>query len=162
VRRTDHRHRAQSTRRFGQQCGATWGTSFDEFPDAGWDKVLAVNLKAPFTLTRLARPLLEKASTAEDPARVINIGSIDGMIVPGFGNYSYSASKAAIHHLTRHMAADLAPSILVNAIAPGRSIEDDGKVAGRAPYELRAASPALDRPTTSPRPPSLASKATAT
>ncbi len=123
-------------------AGATWGASFDEFPDAGWDKILAVNLKAPFTLTRLARPLLEKASTAEDPARVINIGSIDGMIVPGFGNYSYSASKAAIHHLTRHMAADLAPSILVNAIAPGpfpskmmeKSLEELGD-------ELRAASP---------------------
>lgn len=100
-------------------AGTTWGASFDDFPDVAWDRVLATNLKAPFNLTRLARPLLEEASTAEDPARVINIGSIDGMIVPGFGNYSYAASKAAVHHLTRHMAADLSPSILVNAIAPG-------------------------------------------
>ncbi|MFE1879189.1 SDR family oxidoreductase [Streptomyces diastatochromogenes] len=100
-------------------AGTTWGTSFDEFPDKAWDRVLATNVKAPFTLTRLARPLLEEASTEADPARVINIGSIDGIVVPGFGNYSYSASKAAVHHLTRHLAAELSPSILVNAIAPG-------------------------------------------
>ncbi|MFG2731575.1 SDR family oxidoreductase [Streptomyces canus] len=100
-------------------AGTTWGASFDEFPDKGWDRVLGTNVKAPFNLTRAARPLLEAASTPGDPARVINIGSIDGMIVPGFGNFSYSASKAAIHHLTRHMAAELSPSILVNAIAPG-------------------------------------------
>lgn len=100
-------------------AGATWGSSFDAFPDAGWDKLLAVNLKAPFIVTQLARPLLEEASVPGDPARVINIGSIDGIVIPSFGNYSYSATKAAIHHLTRHMAADLAPSILVNAIAPG-------------------------------------------
>jgi NAD(P)-dependent dehydrogenase (short-subunit alcohol dehydrogenase family) len=123
-------------------AGVTWGTSFDAFPDSGWDKVLAVNLKAPFTLTRLARPLLEKASAPDDPARVINIGSIDGIVVPGFGNYSYSASKAAIHHLSRHMAAQLAPSILVNAIAPGpfpsKMMEKPLEVLGD---QLRAASP---------------------
>lgn len=100
-------------------AGANWGASFDEFPDSAWDRVLAANVKAPFTLTKLARPLLEQASSAGDPARVINIGSIDGLAVPGVSNFSYSASKAAIHHLTRHMAAELAPSILVNAIAPG-------------------------------------------
>ncbi|KXF51337.1 3-oxoacyl-ACP reductase [Rhodococcus sp. SC4] len=100
-------------------AGATWGAPFDEFPDSGWDKVLAANVKAPFNLTRFARPLLEKASIEGDPARVINIGSIDGIFVPGFDNYSYSASKAAVHHLTRHMASELSPSILVNAIAPG-------------------------------------------
>jgi NAD(P)-dependent dehydrogenase (short-subunit alcohol dehydrogenase family) len=100
-------------------AGASWGASFEEFPDAAWDRVLGANVKGPFTMTRLARPLLEQGSSALDPARVINIGSIDGLVVPGFGNYSYSASKAAIHHLTRHLAAELAPSILVNAIAPG-------------------------------------------
>jgi NAD(P)-dependent dehydrogenase (short-subunit alcohol dehydrogenase family) len=100
-------------------AGATWGAPFDEFPDRAWDRVLGVNVKAPFTMTRLARPLLQAASAADDPARVINIGSIDGMIVPGFGNFSYSASKAAVHHLTRHLAAELSPAILVNAIAPG-------------------------------------------
>lgn len=100
-------------------AGASWGAPFDEFPDAAWDRVLGANVKAPFTMTRLARPLLEKASIDGDPARVINIGSIDGLVVPGVSNFSYSASKAAIHHLTRHLAAELAPTILVNAIAPG-------------------------------------------
>jgi NAD(P)-dependent dehydrogenase (short-subunit alcohol dehydrogenase family) len=100
-------------------AGTTWGAPFEEFPDKAWDRVLDVNLKAPFTMTRLARPLLEAASAADDPARVINIGSMDGVIVPGFGNFSYSASKAGVHHLTRHLAAELSPTILVNAIAPG-------------------------------------------
>nr|WP_247607477.1 SDR family oxidoreductase [Rhodococcus opacus] len=101
-------------------AGATWGAPFDEFPDAAWDKVLGVNVKTPFTLAKLARPLLEAGASADGgPARIINIGSIDGLAVPNYENYSYSAAKAAIHHLTRHMAANLAPSILVNAIAPG-------------------------------------------
>ncbi|MEB3032104.1 SDR family oxidoreductase [[Mycobacterium] nativiensis] len=100
-------------------AGATWGAPFDEFPSAAFDKVLTLNVKAPFVLTQLARPLLEAASAADNPARVINIGSIDGLAVPRVGNFSYSASKAAIHQLTRHLAAELAPSILVNAIAPG-------------------------------------------
>ncbi|GAA1051898.1 SDR family oxidoreductase [Dietzia natronolimnaea] len=103
-------------------AGATWGAAFDEFPDAAWDKVLGVNVKAPFTLAKAARSLLGAAALGSDgggPARVINIGSIDGLLVPNYENYSYSAAKAAIHHLTRHMASTLAPSILVNAIAPG-------------------------------------------
>jgi NAD(P)-dependent dehydrogenase (short-subunit alcohol dehydrogenase family) len=100
-------------------AGASWGATFDDFPESAWDKVLGLNVKAPFVLTQRARVLLESASTADDPARVINIGSIDGLMVPGFNNFSYSASKAAVHHLTRHMAAELAPKILVNAIAPG-------------------------------------------
>lgn len=108
-------------------AGATWGAPFDDFPDAAWDKVLGVNVKAPFTLAKAARSLLEAAAAGASgdiqggsgPARIINIGSIDGLLVPGYENYSYSASKAAIHHLTRHLAATLSPSILVNAIAPG-------------------------------------------
>lgn len=100
-------------------AGATWGAPFDEFPVPGWDKVLNLNLRAPFILTQQLRPLLESASTAADPARVINIGSIDGIAAPRFDNFSYSAAKAGLHHLTKHMAAKLAPSILVNAIAPG-------------------------------------------
>ncbi|CAM5389002.1 2-succinylbenzoate--CoA ligase [Streptomyces hirsutus] len=89
-------------------AGATWGAPFDEFPDAAWDKVLGVNVKTPFTLAKLARPLLEAGAAAGDaPARIINIGSIDGLAVPNYENYSYSAAKAAIHHLTRHMAANL-------------------------------------------------------
>ncbi|HEX7321865.1 MAG TPA: SDR family oxidoreductase [Mycobacterium sp.] len=100
-------------------AGATWGAPFDEFPAAAFDKVLNLNVKAPFLLTQLARPLLEAAAAEDNPARVINIGSIDGLAVPVMSNFSYSASKAAIHHLTRHLAAELAPKILVNAIAPG-------------------------------------------
>lgn len=99
-------------------AGATWGASFDEFPAAAWDKVLGVNVKTPFVLAQLLRPLLEAGGGA-GPSRIINIGSIDGLAVPNYENYSYSASKAAIHHLTKHMAATLAPSILVNGIAPG-------------------------------------------
>jgi NAD(P)-dependent dehydrogenase (short-subunit alcohol dehydrogenase family) len=100
-------------------AGASWGAPFSEFPDKGWDKILALNLKAPAHLSKFALPLLRAASTPEDPARVINIGSIDGLIVPIFDNFSYSASKAGLHHLTRHMAAALAPAVTVNAIAPG-------------------------------------------
>lgn len=100
-------------------AGATWGAAFDEFPPAAFDKVLTLNVKAPFLLTQLARPLLEAGSAEDDPARVINVGSIDGLMVPSTRNFSYSASKAAIHQLTRHLAAELAPTILVNAIAPG-------------------------------------------
>jgi NAD(P)-dependent dehydrogenase (short-subunit alcohol dehydrogenase family) len=100
-------------------AGASWGAPMAEYPESGWDRVMDLNVKGLFNVTRFALPLLEKASTAEDPARVINIGSIDGVIVPMFNNYAYSASKAAVHHLTTHLAAELAPTILVNAIAPG-------------------------------------------
>ena len=100
-------------------AGATWGAPFDEFPPQAWDKVLSLNVKSPFVLAQLARPLLEAAATPAAPSRIINIGSIDGLLAPGTPNFSYSAAKAAIHHLTRHMAAELAPTILVNAIAPG-------------------------------------------
>lgn len=100
-------------------AGATWGADFDSFPAAAFDKVLSVNVKAPFVMTQVARPLLDAAATEDDPARVINIGSIDGIGVPRLGTYSYSSSKAAVHQLTRHLAHALAPKILVNAIAPG-------------------------------------------
>jgi NAD(P)-dependent dehydrogenase (short-subunit alcohol dehydrogenase family) len=101
-------------------AGATWGAAFDEFPEAAWDKVLGVNVKAPFALAQLAHPLLAAgAARGSGPSRIINIGSIDGLAVPSYENYSYSASKAAIHHLTKHMAANLAPEVLVNAVAPG-------------------------------------------
>jgi NAD(P)-dependent dehydrogenase (short-subunit alcohol dehydrogenase family) len=100
-------------------AGATWGAPFDSFPAAAFDKVLNVNVKAPFVLTQLARPLLEAAAVDDDPARVINIGSIDGLTVPRLNTFSYSASKAALHQLTRHLAYELSPTVLVNAIAPG-------------------------------------------
>jgi NAD(P)-dependent dehydrogenase (short-subunit alcohol dehydrogenase family) len=100
-------------------AGATWGAPFDEFDDAAWNRVLDLNVKGVFHLTRFLRPTLEAASAPDDPARVINIGSIDGLHVPTLETYSYSASKAAVHHLTRHLAKRLAPKITVNAVAPG-------------------------------------------
>jgi NAD(P)-dependent dehydrogenase (short-subunit alcohol dehydrogenase family) len=101
-------------------AGATWGAPLDEFPESAWDKVLALNLKAPFFCVRSFLELLETAATLDDPARVINIGSIDGLRVPELPIYSYSASKAALHHLTRVLAHELGPHhITVNAIAPG-------------------------------------------
>ncbi|MGD0687533.1 MAG: SDR family oxidoreductase [Streptosporangiaceae bacterium] len=101
-------------------AGANWGAPLAEFPATAWDKVLDLNLKAPFFLTRAFLPLLEAAGTHDDPARVINVGSIDGLHVPGVPTYSYSASKAGLHHLTRVLARELGPRhITVNAVAPG-------------------------------------------
>jgi NAD(P)-dependent dehydrogenase (short-subunit alcohol dehydrogenase family) len=100
-------------------AGATWGAPMDDYDEAAWERVLSVNVKGIFHLTRYLRPLLEAAGSAENPARVINIGSIDGIHVPIMETYAYSASKAAVHQLTRHLAKRLAPTITVNAIAPG-------------------------------------------
>ena len=101
-------------------AGTTWGAPIDEFPEAGWDKVMDTNVKGPFFLTQKLLPLLRKSATHVDPARVINVGSVDGIKTPIFDNFSYGPSKAAIHHLTRVMAAHLVKeNILVNAIAPG-------------------------------------------
>jgi NAD(P)-dependent dehydrogenase (short-subunit alcohol dehydrogenase family) len=101
-------------------AGANWGAPLAEYPDAAWDKVLALNVKAVFHLTRFVLPLLERAVRPGDPARVVNIGSIDGLQAPFLETYAYSASKAAVHHLTRVLAHQLAPrGITVNAVAPG-------------------------------------------
>lgn len=101
-------------------AGATWGADIDEFPESGWDKVMDLNVKSLFFLTQKLLPALRAAATAEDPARVINIGSVNGLTHSHMTNYSYTASKAAVHHLTRHLGVDLAgDNINVNAIAPG-------------------------------------------
>ncbi len=114
------REREQKLHILVNNAGATWGAPIDEFPESGWDKVMDLNVKSLFFLTRELLPALRAAGTAEDPARVINIGSMNGITHPHMDNYSYSASKAAVHHLTRHLGADLAPQhINVNGIAPG-------------------------------------------
>jgi NAD(P)-dependent dehydrogenase (short-subunit alcohol dehydrogenase family) len=100
-------------------AGATWGAPLADFDDAAWDRTLDLNVKGVFHTTKFALPLLQAASADDDPARVINIGSIDGIQVPMLETYSYSASKAAVHQLTRHLARQLAPRVTVNAIAPG-------------------------------------------
>ena len=112
--------REQSLSVLVNNAGATWGAPIAEFPATAWDKVVDLDLKAPFFLTRALLPLLEAAGTPDDPARVINIGSIDGLRVPPFPTYAYSASKAGLHHLTRVLARELGPRrITVNAVAPG-------------------------------------------
>ena len=100
-------------------AGANWGAPIEEYPDAAFEKVLALNVTATFRLTVSLLPQLRAASAPGDPARVINIGSIDGLGVPLLETYAYSTSKAALHHLTRHLARRLAPEITVNAVAPG-------------------------------------------
>jgi NAD(P)-dependent dehydrogenase (short-subunit alcohol dehydrogenase family) len=101
-------------------AGAVWGAPLEEFPPDGWDKVMHTNVEGVFHLTVALLGALRAAAGAEDPARVINIGSIDGLRTPSVENYSYSASKAAVHMLTRHLAKRLASEqITVNAIAPG-------------------------------------------
>jgi NAD(P)-dependent dehydrogenase (short-subunit alcohol dehydrogenase family) len=101
-------------------AGLAWGAPLEEFPDSAWDRVLNTNVRGVFNLTVGLLPELRKTATLTDPARVVNIGSIDGLRVPAMDNFSYTASKAAVHMLTRHLAKQLAPErITVNAIAPG-------------------------------------------
>jgi NAD(P)-dependent dehydrogenase (short-subunit alcohol dehydrogenase family) len=101
-------------------AGATWGATLEEFPPSGWDRAMRTNVQGVFHLTVALLGELRAAAAPEDPARVVNIGSVDGLRVPNMENYSYSASKAAVHMLTRHLAKRLAPEhITVNAIAPG-------------------------------------------
>jgi NAD(P)-dependent dehydrogenase (short-subunit alcohol dehydrogenase family) len=117
-------------------AGATWGAPLEEFPASGWDKVAHTNVEGVFHLTTALLAPLRAAAEREDPARVINVGSIDGLRTPMVENYSYSASKAAVHMLTRHLARRLAAEhITVNAIAPG-------------PFESKMMAFVLDNPET--------------
>ncbi len=101
-------------------AGVSWGAPLESFPEVGWDKVMDTNVKGYFFLTQQLLPLLRAAASPESPARVINIGSIDGIRTPVFDTFSYGPSKAAAHYLTRVLAAHLAKDhIRVNAIAPG-------------------------------------------
>lgn len=112
-------------------AGAAWGAAFDEFPESGWDKVMNLNVKSLFFLTKaLAKPL-RAAASHERPAKVINIASIDGIFVNPLETYSYQASKAAVIHLTRRMAAKLIKdNVVVTAIAPG-AFQSDMNTAAR-------------------------------
>ena len=101
-------------------AGAAWGASFDDFPENGWDKVMDTNVKSVFFLTQKLAKILEQSGNNSDPSRVINVGSIDGIGIPRAETYSYPASKAAVHQLTRVLANRLAHrNININAIAPG-------------------------------------------
>jgi NAD(P)-dependent dehydrogenase (short-subunit alcohol dehydrogenase family) len=100
-------------------AGATWGAPLEEFPQSGWDRVIGTNVEGVFHLTVALLPALRRGASEDDPARVI-IGSVDGIRPAGMENYSYGASKAAVHMLTRHLAKRLASErITVNAVAPG-------------------------------------------
>lgn len=116
----DFKQREDSLDILVNNAGATWGAEIDDFPEKGWDRVMDLNVKSLFFLTQQLLPSLRAAARAEAPARVINIGSIDGINVGMFSALSYGASKAAVHHLTRVLAKQLvADHINVNAIAPG-------------------------------------------
>ena len=109
-------------------AGAAWAADMSEFPESGWDKVVDLNMKTPFFLTKALLPKLRAAATAEKPGKVINIASIDGIFVNPMETYPYAASKAGLIHLTRRMAAKLIQDhIVVTAIAPGPFASDMNK-----------------------------------
>lgn len=126
-------------------AGAIWVEKLSDYPESGWDKVFDLNVKGVFYLVQAVLPLLEAAAEPSNPARIINIGSIDAYHIPDHETYAYSSSKAAVHHLSRHLAAQLAPAaITVNVIAPGRfrsrmlerAIESEGEGPLLAPIPM--------------------------
>ena len=111
-------------------AGAAWGAPFEEFPEAGWDKVMDLNVKSPFFLTQALYPLLKAGASAAQPANVINITSIDGIRLNPWETYSYHASKSSLIYLTRRMAARLVrDQINVTSIAPGAFASDMNRAA---------------------------------
>jgi len=115
-------------------AGAAWGEPFEAFSEKGWDKVMDLNVKSLFFLTQKLHPLLKAAASAERPAKVINIASIDGLRPNPWETYPYQASKAAVIHLTRRMAARLIEDhIVVSCIAPGAYPSEMNKAAARNP-----------------------------
>ncbi len=123
-------------------AGAAWAAPFDEFPEHGWDKVMNLNVKSPFFLTQILHPELKAAASAERPAKVINIASIDGIRLNPLETYSYHASKSALIYLTQRMAAKLvADKILVSAIAPGPFASEMNRAARDRADEVAARTP---------------------
>ncbi|MBP6381712.1 MAG: SDR family oxidoreductase [Pseudomonadales bacterium] len=111
-------------------AGAAWGAPFESFPETGWDKVMDLNLKSPFFLTQALHGALRAAASAQRPAKVINIASVDGIRPNPWDTYSYQASKAGLIHLTRRLAARLITDhIVVSAIAPGAFASDMNRAA---------------------------------
>ncbi|MEO5598924.1 MAG: SDR family oxidoreductase [Novosphingobium sp.] len=120
-------------------AGIAWGAPFDVFPESGWDKVMDLNVKTPFFLTQKLHELLRAGATADQPAKVINIASVDGIRLNPWETYPYQASKAALIHLTRRMAARLAgENIAVTAIAPGMFASKMNQAAAVAEAKLAA------------------------
>jgi NAD(P)-dependent dehydrogenase (short-subunit alcohol dehydrogenase family) len=126
-------------------AGATWGAPLAEHDEASWSRVLNLNLQGLFHTTKFLLPLLQAAGTSDDPARVINIGSIAGIRPQGLENYSYTSSKAAVHQLSSHLAAKLAPTITVNVVAPGAFESKMMKATLDASRDALAASSAMKR-----------------
>jgi NAD(P)-dependent dehydrogenase (short-subunit alcohol dehydrogenase family) len=126
-------------------AGSIWAETLADYPESGWDKTFDVNVKGPFFLVQALMPLIERAASPGEPARIINIGSIDALHVPHHETYAYTSSKAAVHQLSRHLAAQLAPRITVNVIAPGLfqskmlagTLEARGEDAVLAPVPLK-------------------------
>jgi len=111
-------------------AGAAWGAPFEDFPEAGWDKVMDLNVKSPFFLTQALYPQLKAAASQAQPAKVINITSIDGIRLNPWDTYSYHASKSSLIYLTRRMAARLVvDQINVTSIAPGAFASDMNRAA---------------------------------
>jgi NAD(P)-dependent dehydrogenase (short-subunit alcohol dehydrogenase family) len=115
-------------------AGVAWGAEFEEFPEAGWDKVMDLNVKSLFFLTQKLHGLLKAAARFERPAKVINIASVDGIRPNPWDTYSYQASKAAVIHLTKRMAARLIKdNIVVSCIAPGAFPSEMNRAAAKNP-----------------------------
>ena len=118
-------------------AGIAWGAEFERFPEGGWDKVMALNVKTPFFLTQKLHGLLKAAASRDRPAKVINISSIDGLRLNPWETYSYQASKAALVHLTRRMAARLIRDhIVVSSLAPGAFGSEMNRAAAHAAQKM--------------------------